>query len=147
MTANTQPLTGHCLCGAVAYAGNGGVQQVHACHCSDCLRWSGGAFIGVRFAGGVAIADPAAVNWYNSSDWAERGSCRTCGSTLFYRIKADPAQLIVTAGSVDDQDALPAIEEHIFIDSKPAYYEFHDDAPRITGAEVFARYAPTEDQE
>jgi hypothetical protein len=141
LTTSTEPLSGQCLCGAVAYTGAGGVQQVYACHCSECLRWSGGAFIGVRFAGSVVIADPAAVNWYASSERAERGSCRVCGSTLFHRIKADPAQLIVTAGSIDDQAALPTIEEHIFIDAKPAYYEFHDDAPRVTGAEVFERYS------
>jgi len=35
--------------------------------------------------------------------------------------------------------ALGAIEEHIYIDKKPPWYEFSDDAPRLTGAEFFAR--------
>jgi hypothetical protein len=137
MSANT----GHCLCGAVVYRGHGERGDIHVCHCADCRRWTGGPFMGVQFSGGVEIADPGAVNWFESSAWAARGSCRACGTALFYRLAAAPQNLIVTAGSLDDAN-LGAIAEHIFIDSKPTYYDFHGDAPRVTGAEVFARFAP-----
>lgn len=133
--------TGRCLCGAVAYTGRGERGRIHVCHCTDCRRWTGGPFLGVQFAEGVAIDDPGAVSWYGSSEWAERGSCRTCGTTLFYRLRAAPDDLSVTAGSLDDASGIGGIEEHIFIDSKPSYYDFADGAPRITGAEVFARFA------
>jgi len=137
-------LAGRCLCGAVSYAGKGAT-RVGACHCTDCRRWTGGAFIGVSFEDGVTINESPQLNWFASSDWASRGSCSRCGTALFYRLNNDPAHVIVTAGSIDDQDALPAIEEHIFIDSKPNYYEFHDEAPRVTGAEIFARHAPKDE--
>ncbi len=139
--------TGHCLCGAVAYAGKGERGAIHVCHCADCRRWTGGPFMGVQFTDGVEVSNPDEINWYKSSDWAARGSCRACGTTLFYRLAATPDNLIVTAGSLDDASGMGEIEEHIFIDSKPAYYDFAGDAPRITGAEVFARFTGSQDGE
>src|SRR5258705_2756396 len=61
-----------------------------------------------KFSGGVDIASPEAVNWFKSSQWAERGSCRACGTTLFWRSLANHADIIVTAGSLDDKRS----EEH-----------------------------------
>jgi hypothetical protein len=132
--------TGHCLCGAVAYTGKGQRGHIHVCHCDSCRRWTGGPYLGVQFSEGVSIGTPDAVNWYESSDWAMRGSCRTCGTAMFYRLKSAPDDLAVTAGSLDDTTGIGQIEEHIFIDSKPDYYDFVGDAPRVTGAEVFARF-------
>jgi hypothetical protein len=135
--------TGHCLCGAVVYR-TSGAPHMHVCHCSNCTRWSGGPFIGMRFDGGVEIGNPDGVNWYASSEWAERGSCKACGGALFYRFRQDPSQVIVAAGSLDSAPET-AIGEHIFIDEKPAYYDFAGDAPRLTGAEVFARFQSSQE--
>ncbi len=136
---NQQDKTGQCLCGAVKYEGLGKRGRVHVCHCGDCIGWTGGPLMAVQFAQGVAVSDPAAVNWYKSSARAERGSCKICGSALFWRLRSDHNMVAVTAGSLDRIDALGAIEEHIYIDKKPPWYEFSDDAPRLTGAEFFAR--------
>jgi hypothetical protein len=131
--------TGHCLCGAVLYRASGEA-HLHVCHCSNCTRWSGGPYIGARFDGGIEIANPDAVTWYASSQWAERGSCKACGGAMFYRFRQDPLQVIVSAGSLDAADPGVGISEHIFIDEKPSYYDFAGDAPRLTGAEVLARF-------
>jgi hypothetical protein len=136
----TMSNTGHCLCGAVVYAGKGERGQIRVCHCAECVRWTGSPFMGLKFSGGIDIANPGAVNWFKSSEWAERGSCRVCGTTLFWRSLGNHADIIVTAGSLDDKAGVGEIEEHIFIDSKPHYYDFAGDAPRVTGAEVFARF-------
>lgn len=131
--------SGQCLCGAVKYEGQGERGRVHLCHCRDCVRWTGGPFMGLQFSEGIQIADPEAVNWYQSSEWGERGSCKTCGTTMFWRLQEDHTITIVTAGSLDEKDTMEPIEEHIFVDHQPAYYEFAGDAPRVTAAEVFAR--------
>jgi hypothetical protein len=93
----------------------------------------------VTFDGGIDIPTGDAVNWYASSEWAERGSCRVCGTALFYRLVHTP-HIVATVGSL--RPPLPTLEirEHIFADAKPDYYEFSGDAPRLTGAEVFARH-------
>jgi hypothetical protein len=95
----------------------------------------------LTFEDGIDIETPANIRWHRSSDWAERGSCTTCGTTLFYRL-VDGDYLNVSAGSLDDQGAIQQIDEHVFIDEKPAHYDFAGNAPRVTGAEVVARFQP-----
>lgn len=131
--------TGRCLCGAVTFRGVGSPKGVHCCHCRDCARWNGGPLMAVEFTGGLEIAGP--VRWYASSDWAERGSCDRCGSALFWRMR-DGSTSSAAVGAFDDQTQFAGIESHIFVDSKPAYYEFADGAPRLTAAEVMALFAP-----
>ena len=135
--------TGHCLCNAVAYTGKG-ESHMHVCHCNSCTRWSGGPFIGLRFADGIEIKTPDTVNGFASSDWAERGSCKICGTAMFYKLQAEATPQVVSAGTLEAEPAI-AIGEHIFIEQKPAYYDFADDAPRITGAEVFERFTGPQD--
>ena len=135
---------GRCLCGAVEAIGRGEA-EVKTCRCQMCRRWHGGPAVSVNFSGGIAITVGAEqIAWYRSSEWAERGFCRVCGSTLFYRIVDNPDELSGEAGQFD----LPAglkITEQFFIDEKPDYYDFTGDALGLTGAEVFARYAPKDE--
>lgn len=132
-------VTGQCLCGAVQAIGRG-TADIAICHCKMCQRWHGGPSIAVNFSDGIqVVAGEDALAWYRSSDWAERGFCKTCGSTMFYRVIEALDELSGEGGSFDLPDGLP-IREHYFIDEKPDYYDFKDDARRVTGAEVMARY-------
>lgn len=129
---------GQCLCGAVKVRATPVRRHVEACHCSMCRRWNGIAFVGVMCGSDVAIEGEEHVVRYRSSDWAERGFCGTCGSALFYRyLPLDNYGF--TAGIFPDDALLPLAEE-IFIDEKPEYYAFAGDAPKLTGAEVLAKY-------
>lgn len=133
-----QVTSGRCLCGKVSLRGHGD-HKITVCHCQQCRRWSGGVGIGVMFDGGITVDGFEQLQWFESSDWAERGFCRTCGSSFLYRMKSDPETYYPQAGAFDLPDE-PGIQEHIFFDSKPGYYEFGDDCPRLTGAETFAKY-------
>ena len=130
--------TGKCLCGETSFVAKGEPDGPHACHCEDCLRWCGGPFIGVSFSDGADISGDAVV-WYRSSDWAERGHCSTCGAAMFYRFH-DGKHFNSALGFLDDRDQFGPMKEHIFIDNKPAACLFADDAPKLTGAEVKAKY-------
>lgn len=135
--------SGRCLCGAITYTGRGEfIMQV--CHCASCRRWTGSPAMTLTFEDGIDIETPANIRWHRSSGWAERGSCTTCGTTLFYRL-VDGDYLNVSAGSLDDQGAIKQIDEHVFIDEKPAHYDFAGNAPRVTGAEVVARFQPPDE--
>ena len=73
----------------------------------------------------TAAADLA---WYRSSDAAERGFCRVCGSSLFWR--ADRRDHVsIAAGSLDDSSGL-RLAEHIFVADKAGYYELADGLPQ-----------------
>ena len=45
------------------------------------------------------------------------------------------------AGLLDDDSSF-VFDHQIFIDEKPPYYEFSNKTKDMTGAEVFAKYAP-----
>jgi hypothetical protein len=124
--------TGGCLCGTVKFLGKGQPSGVHVCHCEQCARWTGGPAMCVEFEGGIDIT--GAVTWFASSEWAERGFCGVCGSGMFYRLK-DGSYINVAAGFLDERGDLAPIDQHIFVDRKPRFYDFADNAPRLTGEE------------
>lgn len=86
------------------------------------------------------------VRWYTSSEWAERGSCERCGSALFWRMR-DGTHFSASVGAFDEPSLFSAIESHIFVDCKPAHYEFADNAPRLTAAQVIERFGGDSTQE
>lgn len=131
--------TGQCLCGKVRFSAGEDITAVGACHCAMCRRWSGGPAIAAHLKDGIEIEGAEAIVWYDSSDWAERGFCGSCGSNLFYRLKGETPQYVVYAGALDDQTKL-TMENQIFIEEKPAYYAFAGDIPSMTGEEVFAMF-------
>lgn len=129
-------MKGKCLCGAIEVTANV-APEVHACHCGMCRRWGGGpAFVVEAKEGGVEFMGKPAT--YRSSDWAERGFCSQCGSHLFYRL-VETDQYMLSAGLFQDEDGL-RLAAQIFIDEKPGFYDFANDTPKQTGAEVFAQF-------
>ena len=80
------------------------------------------------------------ISVFDSSKWAERGFCNKCGSHLFYRLK-ESKQYIMAVGLFDD-DKLFVFDHQVFIDEKPSYYRFANETNDMTGAEMFAKYAP-----
>lgn len=131
---------GTCLCQAVGIHAQGMSNELGACHCSMCRKWAGGPFMGVDCGTQVTFQGEDKIAVFDSSGWAERGFCKQCGTHLFYRLKAN-GQYIVPAG-LFDQGAAFVFDHQVFIDEKPAYYSFANETKNMTGAEVFAMYAP-----
>ena len=130
-------VNGQCLCGEVKFSAPE-AQHIDVCHCDMCRRWTGSAFIGVDYrSGGIEMAETESLVWFNSSEWAERGFCNKCGSSLFYRVKEDDSFMAISAGALDLPNGL-ALEKEIFIDEKPDYYAFAGHQKKLTGAEFFA---------
>ena len=136
--------TGSCLCGAVKYTVKSDVSQAGACHCEMCRKWSGGIYIGIRVAPeDIDIKGTENITVFSSSEWAERGFCSTCGSSLYYRVTAPGPHhgtYHVGMGALDDTTGVTLTEE-IFTDVKPRGYAFSGDIKGMTGAEVFAMFS------
>ena len=121
--------TGRCLCGAVSYRVTGPLRNVIYCHCEQCRRTSGHYVAASAAANAdLVIEERSGLAWYASSDAAERGFCKVCGSSLFWRQHAEDFTSIC-AGSLDRSDAVQA-ERHIFVASKGAYYDVNDTLPQ-----------------
>lgn len=131
--------TGRCLCGGVSYVAKGLEPKTVACHCSMCRRWSGGPYFAIS-PKEVTWKGEALIGIYPSSQWAERGFCSKCGSSLFYRVTAPgPHQgsLHLAYGTLDDQSGFELAMEY-FIDLKPESYQLAGERTQLTGAEVMA---------
>jgi len=131
---------GSCLCGAVHISTKTMSHKVGACHCSMCQKWTGGPLLAVNCGSDVSFQGEKNVSVFNSSEWGERGFCKNCGSHLFYRFKPSN-QYIVPVGLFDSSEEV-IFDHQIFIDEKPNYYCFSNETKNMTGAEVFAMYAP-----
>ena len=130
---------GRCLCGAVTFAARIPKREVAICHCEMCQRWTAGPFLSVEFAGELALEGSDNVGRYRSSEWGERAFCKTCGTPLFWHM-AGTDHYAINAGALEDKSAL-ALTLQIFIDEKPAYYDFANDTRKLTGAETIAAFS------
>lgn len=139
MTETTER-KGRCLCGEVTVVAASSSNEVHACHCEMCRRWGGGPFMEIDCGSDVQFSGEAQISVFSSSEWAERGFCRQCGTHLFYRLKATGEHMI-TVG-LFAADAKLAFTKQVFIDEKPAYYGFSNETTEMTGEQLFALYSP-----
>jgi hypothetical protein len=132
---------GSCLCGAVQVVAKTMSDKVGACHCKMCRQWTGGPLLVADCGSEVFFTGEENLTVFDSSEWAERGFCKKCGSHLFYRFKQSN-QYFVSAGLLDSSASF-IFDHQVFIDEKPEYYCFSNDTQNMTGAEVFALYPST----
>ncbi len=139
--------TGSCLCGAVTYTLNEPPADFGACHCGMCRKWSGGVYFGATApAGTVDFQGAENISTFASSDWAERAFCKTCGSSLYYRVTAPGdhhGTYHMGLGTLDDPGDM-ALTSELFIEIKPKGYSFAEKTEQITGEQLFAMFAPPE---
>lgn len=129
---------GRCLCGAVAVHAAVAAARVDACHCSMCRRWGGGPLLAVDAGVSVRLEGEEHIGVFASSDWAERGFCKSCGTHLFYRLKGSEHYML-PAGLVEGE--LPwSFVEQVFIDDKPGWYAFANETHNLTETEAFEKY-------
>ncbi|MET0942271.1 MAG: GFA family protein [Mesorhizobium sp.] len=122
--------TGSCLCGAVRLTTTGNLRGVVYCHCSQCRKQTGHYFAATNVSNADLTIDGGEnITWFRSSDFAERGFCRTCGSALFWKPR-DGDYISVLAGLFDKPTGLKG-ECHIFLADKGDYYSVGDDLPKF----------------
>lgn len=132
-------MTGHCLCGAVQVTvrRHGGFTGV--CHCRMCQRWSGGLYISIPAAADdVEISGP--VQRFQSSNFAERAFCGTCGSHIWFRDTAPGADYGLMPGLFDAARDIP-LKSEIYVDRALPGLALAGDHRRATRAEYEAKNA------
>jgi hypothetical protein len=115
----------------VRYAVEGSLRDVSFCHCSQCRR-SSGHFVAASACNPahLRLLEDEGLRWYRSSSSAERGFCKHCGSSLFWR-PAHGGHISIMAGTLDVPTGLAAYE-HIFVGSASDYYVIADGLPQFT---------------
>jgi hypothetical protein len=129
MTPTTEA-SGGCLCEAVRFDIVGPMRKVVYCHCGQCRKTSGHYVAATAVdTDKLVFVNDSGLDWYHSSDTADRGFCKHCGSSLFWR-PAHGEYLAVMAGALDAPTGLSS-REHIYVDDASDYYEINDGLPQF----------------
>ncbi len=130
---------GNCLCGSVKITSKEVGNSIGSCHCGMCRKWAGGPFLAVSCGSEVSFEGEDNIRVFKSSDWAERGFCRNCGSNLFYRLK-ESKKYFIPVGIFEEDEGF-VFSRQVFIDEKPSYYSFSNETQNMTGAEAIAKFS------
>ena len=151
----TEKLEGGCACGAVRYRMASGPMFVHCCHCLDCQRQTGSAFVlnalietGRVEVAGVEGAEPVRFEMPTESG-RPHGiyRCRSCGVAVWSEYGGIAALRFVRVGTLDNPRAL-APDVHIYVRSKQPWvalppgvpaFEAYYDSKALWPAESLAR--------
>jgi hypothetical protein len=101
------PCEGGCACGSVRYRLLEMPLELHACHCTDCQRLTGSAFVMSMAVGRSALellrGEPAMLAFETPEGLAKRNTCcPRCGSRLWGEPQRYPDLLILRPGTLDD---------------------------------------------
>lgn len=126
-------MQGQCLCGAVRIA-TADTRDIHACHCGTCRNWSSSPAFAL-FADKPDINGQEHIRHYQSSEWAERAFCATCGTHLYYHL-LNSTHYYLYAGLFKEQSF--TLQTQIYIDSQAPYATLAADTPKLTEAQFLA---------
>ncbi len=135
----SKPQTSSCLCGSVKITAAKINPKFTVCHCTDCRTWGGAPFFAVQCGTNVTIEGGNNIKIYDSSAWASRGFCSSCGTHLFFKLKKT-GEYNMPVGLFPDLKGLE-MDMQYFSDLRPDYYCFSNNTKEMTEAEIQAYFA------
>jgi hypothetical protein len=148
-------LEGGCACGAVRYRLESAPMFVHCCHCRDCQRQTGSAFVlnALIETDRVAVLSGEPVPYRMPTDSGlphHIHRCPDCGTAVWSVYGGRDALRFVRVGTLDDPAALPP-DVHIYTRSKlpwvalpagvPAFEAYYDSKSLWPAASLERRHA------
>jgi hypothetical protein len=129
----TGTFDGGCACGTLRYRMQSAPMFVHCCHCKDCQRQTGSAFVlnalietdRVQLLSG----DPQPSSMPTDSGKPHRVfRCPQCGTAVWSEYGGVAALRFVRVGTLDEPTALPP-DVHIYTRSKQPWVALPDGVP------------------
>ncbi len=97
--------SGRCLCGEISYLVDAEPLFAGNCHCKDCQKSSGSAFIPAMLFLEKNVSILGKAKYFESTSDSgnihKRGFCSNCGSQLFARFSTMPGMIGIKAGTLD----------------------------------------------
>ena len=134
--AENKKMQGSCACGEISLTADQASTEVGVCHCTTCRKLGSGPMFLVDCGAEVTIEGGKNLGLFDSSDWAERGFCKSCGSNLFYKFKENK-KYMVSASILNHEFEFI---KQVFVEEQPKYYEFSNKTVKMTGKELFAMF-------
>lgn len=129
--------SGQCLCGEISYSVD--IEPVFTgnCHCKDCQRSSGSAFIPAMIFPEKDVVVSGEVKYFesqaDSGNIHKRGFCPNCGSQLFARFSNIPGMLGIKAGTLNDSlNYVPKLD--FYVGSAAPWDFMNPELPKKQGA-------------
>ena len=131
-------LTGGCACGRVRYQIIDDPMFTHACHCVDCQRTTGSAFV----IHAIIAREDLEIEGNTRATTLPTGSgagcdlyfCPDCGTYIWVQYHYHKVPVIaVRAGTLDDTSKVRP-QAHIFTRSKQLWLRLTEDAPSFAEA-------------
>jgi hypothetical protein len=140
----SKPFEGGCLCGAVRYRALEAPVRGVMCHCPQCRRHSGAPALSfVHFPARSFTWMRGGPKLYQSSQFAQRGFCANCGSTLSMHEEVLADRMLIAVGSLDEPDRVH-IDDHVWTKDQVAWFKIADGLPRFdTNSSAVATKAHT----
>jgi len=137
-------ITGGCYCGAIRYESDDPPVEPGICHCRQCQRWTGSAFLAVAGFPLTGFRYTKGNPKHNqSSSIVERCFCPDCGSSLHSRYLVNlgddnaaenPEHVLVSIGTLDNPEVVE-MEYHYGVESQLPWVHFDDELPRTRSEE------------
>ena len=122
---------GGCLCGAVRYRATASPVRGVMCHCPQCKKHSGAPALSfVHFPARSFSWTLGAPTLYQSSQFAQRGFCANCGSTLSMHEEVLADRMLIAVGSLDEPGRVH-IDDHVWTKDQLAWFKIDDGLPRF----------------
>ncbi len=132
------------MCGAVRFEATDVPSTYGICHCEMCRRWTGSAFVNVEVPNAsITWSNEPQIGTLQTSDWAERGWCRRCGSHLYWRMTEtnDYSSTTDVPLGLFDNPAGFTLSHEIYIDHKPDSFGFVGEGhKKLTRAECVEKF-------
>ena len=123
----TMPLTGGCQCGALEYELTAPPVMIYACHCTNCQKQTGSAFVLSATVPEVAFrfttGEPAKFEWVSDAGNHRFGClCGACGGRIYNSQTPSIGILSLRAGTFHDTSWVrPA--GHIWLKSAQGWFK------------------------
>jgi len=143
---------GGCACDRVRYRLTAAPLIVHACHCRDCQRLTGGAFatniwIERRFVEADHAGLRPVMLKAGSGKPHEVFRCPDCGTAIYSKYHAAPGDtVLLRAGTLDRPEAVRP-DVHIFTRSKLPWLPLPQGVPAFETMYRIAEFWPAESRE
>lgn len=125
-------IKGSCLCGGVRYEYDGELEEISLCHCSQCRKAQGSAFVAVspiesaRFR---LISGAELLKEYRAVPHKARVFCGNCGSPLYSARDDLPELKRLRLGTVETPFRCQQTY-HAYTGSKASWFDITDQLPK-----------------
>jgi hypothetical protein len=131
-------MVGGCLCGGVRYEYRGEIAELSLCHCSQCRKAQGSAYVAVcpiETKDFVLLTGRELLKEYRATPNKARVFCSNCGSPLYSKRDDLPNALRLRVGTIETPFECKSTY-HIHVASKAAWEHISDSYRHFDGPKI-----------